>query len=550
MVKGLPSDWGTCFRTITPHSGPLGLALWKDVIAVGLQSGEIITFDGTTGSQIAILSGHAHFVKALAFSSDGTSLVSGSYDATVKLWDVQTGGVIKTFCGHTNIVWTVSISADCTTIASGSQDKSIRLWDIKTGGCHHIMKLLDDVDCVSFSPLHLQFLISVSGEKVQQWDIDGHQIDSPHDGSCIAFSSDGTLAVLCQRAEITVWNSISGDVVAQFHLLNSTARCCCLSSDGRLVAVATEDNTVSVWDITSPDTHLFETLVGHTNDISSLVFSSPSSLITSSYDKTVKFWRIDVISTDPAVGCPMPIPLASAPIKSITLQAKDGIYVSSDLDGVVKTWDISTGICRTSHQTPAKNTHKSDTRLVNGRLILVWHADGKIHTWDVEEEKLLHEIDAPWSGIDDIRISGDGSRVFCLYSHSIRAWSTWTGEVMGKIKADTNYFHTSLIVSASKVWVYCPTSPAYERGPWGWDIGITGLSRVQLPTTPALHLGDTKLWDIGLSSIKDTITGKVVLQLGGRFARPFDVQLDGRYFLAHCWSGEVLILDFNDVHLW
>jgi WD40 repeat protein len=60
-------------------------------------------------------------VNCVEFSSDGTSLVSGSDDNTVKLWDIQTGGVVRTFYGHTGRVWCVSISADCIKIVSGSQ---------------------------------------------------------------------------------------------------------------------------------------------------------------------------------------------------------------------------------------------------------------------------------------------------------------------------------------------------------------------------------------------------------------------------------------------
>ena len=66
-------------------------------------------------------------MRCVVFSSDGTSLVSGSDDAIVKLWDIQTGGVVKTFFGHTQLVLSVSISADHTAIASGSYDQTIHL---------------------------------------------------------------------------------------------------------------------------------------------------------------------------------------------------------------------------------------------------------------------------------------------------------------------------------------------------------------------------------------------------------------------------------------
>ena len=347
-----------------------------------------------------------------------------------------------------------------------------------------------------------------------------------------------------------VWKSDFGVIVTEFRMPNSAANSCSFSPDGRLVAVAARDYNIYIWDITGSDPHLIETLVGHTSVINSLVFTSLTSLISSSADHSVKFWQIGSPSKNPVVSHSEPTPPASAPIKAITLRTEDGVFFSSDLGGMVKTWDISTGLCKTSLQTPARNPHKSDVQCVNDKLIFVWHADKKIHIWDVGEEKLLREIGAPWRDIDDVRISGDGSKVFCLHDGSIEAWSTWTGEEEGNIGADTEYSQTSLIVNSSRVWVYSPHSPAYDGGPWGWDFGMPGSSPVQLPTTPSIHLSDTKLWELGLSRIKDKITGKVVLQLGGRFARPFNVQLDGRYFLAHYWSGDLLILDFNHVLLW
>ena len=557
MVKGLPVEWGACFRTvILDSSGAASLAVWKDTIAVGLGSGDIITLNATTGSQTAILSGHtAGYVGSLTFSSDGVSLVSGANDRVVILWDVQTGGVVKAFHGHTGWVVSVSISTDYTTIASGSSDRTVRLWNIQTGACHHIMEQAHEVECVSFSPIHSQHLISASGGKVQQWDIYGHQTNPSYSGSHVAFSSDGTQLVLCQGEDIVVQNSDSGAIMAKFHIADSTARGCCFSPDGRLVAVVADYNTVYIWDTTGSDPHPVETFGGYTTSMTtSFVFSSTSSLIISSWDKPIEFWQFGTPSVDPVVGHPKSTPLASAPIISVTLHAKDGVFISSDSDGMVRIWDISTGLCKTSFQTPAKDPWWSDVQLADSSLISMWYRydmihfqeTEKIHIWDIEKEKPIRVMDADWRGLKAIRLSGDGSKVFCLRDELIEAWSIGTGEVVGRIAVDARFTQTSLIVNGPRVWVYSHHSKAYG----GWDPSILGSSSGQLPKTTSIQLSNTKLWEVGPSRIKDTTTGKVVLQLGGRFSKPFDVQLDGQYFLAHYKSGEIMILDFNHVLLW
>ena len=88
VVKGLSAKWGTCYRTVVLGNNLWCLACWKDTVAAGLISGEIIILDGTTGSQKAILSGHSDWVRSLTFSLDGTLLTSGSSEGTIKLWDI------------------------------------------------------------------------------------------------------------------------------------------------------------------------------------------------------------------------------------------------------------------------------------------------------------------------------------------------------------------------------------------------------------------------------------------------------------------------------
>lgn len=65
---------------------------------------------------------------SIVFSPDGEVLVSGSYDATIRLWDTATGEQLHTFEGHTYSITSVAVSPDGATIASGSFDGTVILW--------------------------------------------------------------------------------------------------------------------------------------------------------------------------------------------------------------------------------------------------------------------------------------------------------------------------------------------------------------------------------------------------------------------------------------
>jgi len=539
VVKGLPEEWGMCSRTVSLDKEPLAFSYWNNTIAVGSKARDIIILDGVTGSQVAALSGHIDWVRSLTFSSDGISLVSGSDDCTVKLWDIQTGGVVKTFSGHTNWVHSVSISADYTKIASGSSDNTIHLWDIQTGGCHHVIKQQGPVLHVNFSPTNPHYLLSKSNEVVWHWDTNGHQILPTYDGFHSAFSPDGTLFVLSNRG-VTVQNSDSGAIMAEFHVSGGNAKYCCFSPDGRLVAI-TIRNTIYVWDITTPDPCLVETFIGHTNNITSLAFSSPSSLISASEDNSIKFWQIGGSSMDPVATDPKPIPSTLASIESVSLQARDGIAISSDSAGVVKTWDILTGLCKTSFQTPATGNCWRDAQLIDGRLILVWLKDKKVHIWDAGKGEHLQTLDAPGSGSLRISISGDGFGVFYQSKKLIQAWSMWTWEPVGEVGSAEDWKPDYLQVDSSRIWVQLQ-----DLSTQGWDFGISGSSPIPLPN-PSTERPDLVLvpdpW-----RIKDTVTGKDIFQLFGEYADAYVAQWDGRYLVVGYESGKVLILDFHYVY--
>ena len=95
---------------------------------------------GTPATQVAgqpesrrTFKGHTdtvYSVYSVAFSPDGKTLASGSFDKSIKLWNMASGKNTATLKGHTDAVISVAFSPDGKTLASGSQDKSIRLWDL------------------------------------------------------------------------------------------------------------------------------------------------------------------------------------------------------------------------------------------------------------------------------------------------------------------------------------------------------------------------------------------------------------------------------------
>jgi len=547
VVKGAKAEWGTCSRTVPLKNMQSNSSYWNNSIAVASWS-NIIILDVTTGSQIAILSDHTSAVTCLTFSSDGKSLVSGSSDKTVKLWDMQTGGVIKTFHGHTMGIMSVSISADCTKIASGCWDNTLRLWDIQTGDCLHTINHQDRVQHVSFSPMDPQHLISVSDDKVQWWDINGHKILPAYDGSHISFSPDHTQFALCNGKVVTVLNSDSRGIVAEFHVANHDAKYCCFSPDGRLVAAAAAYETAYVWDIASPDPHLVGTFVGHTTAIKSLVFSSPSSLISGSEDQTVKFWKIGALPADQIATDSGSSMITSSPIRSISLQPRAGIVISSDVHGVVKTWDLSTGLCKATFQIPAIEDlyiKYGDAKFLDGRLIFAWYHDMKICIWDTEKEELLKTLDmSTTSSCEGLRISGDGSKVFFLHDRGIQAWHMWTWEPVCEVALglEERPYLDSLYTDSSRVWIHYKNLPAQE----GWDFVTSPVPFDPSTGRPHLDFIGGNRWQTDCPSwIEDTATGKKVFQLDGRYAKPNDVQWDGQYLVAGYHTGEVLILHFH-----
>jgi WD40 repeat protein len=84
---------------------------------------------------VMVLEGHSDVVCSLVISPDTAFAISGSYDKTVRVWDLRSGECTQVLEGHSSWVTSVSISPDASFVVSGSLDKTLRVWDLHSGEC-------------------------------------------------------------------------------------------------------------------------------------------------------------------------------------------------------------------------------------------------------------------------------------------------------------------------------------------------------------------------------------------------------------------------------
>ncbi len=158
------------------HEGPVySVAFSPDGTQIVTGSGDQTArlWDLATGQELRRFEGHEIGVDSVAFSPDGTQIVTGSFDQTARLWDVATGQELCRFEGHEGGVASVAFSPDGTQIVTGSRDQTARLWDVATGQElrrfeGHEVRVLS----VAFSPDGTQIVTGSGDQTARLWDVE------------------------------------------------------------------------------------------------------------------------------------------------------------------------------------------------------------------------------------------------------------------------------------------------------------------------------------------------------------------------------------------
>ncbi|HEY9734929.1 MAG TPA: protein kinase [Trichocoleus sp.] len=242
------------------------------------------------------LIGHTSWVTSVAFNPKVATLVSGSLDDTLKIWNLQTGQLIYTLGGHPRGVNEVEIGSGGQVLASCGDDDIVKIWNLSEGALLHTLKgHMRDVNSVAIGVNG--FLLASGSEDmtIKLWKLDKGTLLKTLTGSAgmvrsVAFSpNEGNLVSGGLDNKVRIWDVQSGKQVRVLSGHLNTVNQVVVSADNKLIASASKDRTVRLWSLSLGT--LLRTLSDHTQEVNGVAIAPDSRrIVSASSDGTVRVW--------------------------------------------------------------------------------------------------------------------------------------------------------------------------------------------------------------------------------------------------------------------
>ncbi|WP_321508189.1 DUF4062 domain-containing protein [uncultured Methanoregula sp.] len=411
----------------------------------GSSDNTLKVWDLGTYHELASLTGHANHVNAIAVTPDGSQVISGSSDNTLKVWDLGTYHELASLTGHADHVNAVAVTPDGSQVISGSSDNTLKVWDLKNFRMYNYEipeRMNVSVALAPDGQLALFYQQYQGISQVWNFSRGSHSLnlDSGTDGFVtVAITSDGHHAVSASD-NLKVWDLSEGlrdqNDQGTHHFVTDLA----ITADGRFTISGSWDNTIKIWDIMTGE--CIKTLKGHREGIKVIALTADGrSVVSISMSSTIKVWDLMTgvckqtwnTKTDNVKKSPWETYFAITP---------DGQLAVSGCCDELKVWDISTGMCLStkSYLRVIPHNKADDFDLTpfltidavaisfDGKFV-VWGLEGRLKIWDlttgmcVSRERTRHT-----EKISVIAFTPDGKFVLSgSRDNTIKIWTIETG---------------------------------------------------------------------------------------------------------------------------
>ena len=448
------------------------------IFAVGFENGEIRLEDAITGEHLKTLQdrkGRKNYVHQLAFSPDGTLLVSNTSETPLHLWNVNSGKLLNTLTENPRIRGILTFSKDGKTLACQSS-KMVELWDVAT---QTLRATLTEIDVLTFSPDSKTVAGANWKGEIKVWDsntgdkllsfttrhINGIQslVYSP-DSKTIASEHGGT---------IQLWDAINFTQMSKRIHIKTWGPAIVFSNDGKIIKIGEKFiykkhsrgshvkesliGTVSLWN-TSTGNKLYDFSVeSHSGELPKLparsryssgiygnaVFSQDGNMFAVALNSThatkdnkfsIYLWGV---SENPFKQSHTILKGHSKNINVLAFSPSSSKLASGSEDGTIRIWNTRTG---TEISSLSSDKTRALAFSVDGKILASGSTDGTIRLWDVAMKTQLKTLEVENDTENVLAISPD-NEILASGTHEgvIHLWDIATGNKLSTLEGHSDW---------------------------------------------------------------------------------------------------------------
>jgi WD40 repeat protein len=467
LLSARGSGWTTTPRVIKVHrTGVITIDFSPDgtQLVTGCSDGTVRIWSARTGAPLAVLKGHTEKIEAVAFYSNGTRIVSASatLGCSVRLWDAHTFEELDVIYPDSALMHTLACSRAASLIAFGCCDGAVYVWD-PSEDIETFFRLPNEtraVRAVACSPDGSKFIsVSKDGEvRVREYPAGDTLAALEFHGSVtsVSFSPDGARMLLFITGEAShqlwgTWKAAicdiwTGEPLFVFQSYDSDLLpSVAFSPDSRQLVYGSHiSGMVRVCDMKSRKQ--LATLRGRIAGVRSVSYSPDGEQLAAvSVHGTIWLWNVPIF--------PEPAEAQENGVKtSVIVFSPDGQYLASAVGNHARVWDKQT--CSEISRLKGHNSVVTAMAFSPDGLRIATGAggdDGSVRVWDTRTGRQLSLFNGLESPVSGVQFSPDGMRVISC-STTIRVWDIPSGEQLSEFPSN-DVERSVFVVSPDGLWI-------------------------------------------------------------------------------------------------